>query len=137
MLNFDCAVIVLPMCRKALGYLRTTFMRKFTPFDESIEFHKVISYYIVFATVMHTIAHFGNYVTPGMASCPAALAGAVPSLATSFAARGGTGKGDCNFEFWLFQTQPGLTGFLLLVVMLILYGGANETIRRGSDPNAL
>lgn len=133
MLNFDCAVIVLPMCRKALGYLRTTFMRKFTPFDESIEFHKVISYYIVFATVMHTIAHFGNYVTPGMASCPAALAGAVPSLATSFAARGGVGTGDCNFAYWLFQTQPGLTGFLLLVVMLILYGGANETIRRGSD----
>jgi PAS domain S-box-containing protein len=129
MLNFDCAVIVLPMCRKALGYLRTTFMKKFTPFDESIEFHKVISYYILFATTLHTIAHFGNYLTPTMSACPGALA---PKYG-NFSSRGGVGKGDCNFGFWLFETQPGLTGFLLLITILFIYGGANETIRRGSD----
>ena len=129
MLNFDCAIIVLPMCRKAMGYLRTTIMRKFTPFDESIEFHKVIAYYILFATVLHTIAHFGNYLTPTMSACPPALA----LKYLNFTSQGGVGTGDCNFSFWLFGTQPGLTGFVLLLIMLFIYGGANETIRRGSD----
>lgn len=129
MLNFDCAIIILPMCRKAIGYLRTTIMRKFTPFDDSIEFHKVIAYYILFATALHTVAHFGNYMTPAMAACPLALA----AKFDNFAARGGAGTGYCSFSFWLFDTQPGITGFLLLLTMVFIYGGANETIRRGSE----
>jgi PAS domain S-box-containing protein len=129
MLNFDCAIIVLPMCRKAMGYLRTTIMRKFTPFDESIEFHKIIAYYILFATIVHTVAHFGNYLTPTMAACPRALA----AKFDNFTAQGGVGTGNCKFSFWLFDTQPGLTGFLLLLTMVFIYGGANETIRRGGD----
>ena len=112
-----------------MGYLRTTIMRKFTPFDESIEFHKVIAYYILFATVLHTIVHFGNYLTPTMSACPPALA----LKYLNFTSQGGVGTGDCNFSFWLFGTQPGLTGFVLLLIMLFIYGGANETIRRGSD----
>jgi PAS domain S-box-containing protein len=129
MLNFDCAIIVLPMCRKVMGYLRTTPMRKFTPFDASIEFHKVIAYYILFATLLHSAAHFGNYLTPTMSACPPALA----AKYLNFSDQGGVGTGTCNFSFWLFSTQPGLTGFFLLLIMLFIYGGASEIIRRGSD----
>jgi hypothetical protein len=68
-------------------------------------------------------------VVAGFTACPPALA----FKYLNFTSQGGVGTGDCNFSFWLFGTQPGLTGFVLLLIMIFIYGGANETIRRGSD----
>jgi hypothetical protein len=73
--------------------MRATWMVHLIPFDSSIEFHKIIAYMILLASVIHTVAHFGNYTT-------------VP---------------DKTFTQLLFSTNAGLTGFVLLVIMLIMY----------------
>lgn len=101
-LDFNCALIVLPMCRKLLGWMRATWLVKIIPFDSSIELHKLIAYNILLGSIIHTVGHFGNY-----ASLPE------------------------SFSFYLFQTNAGLTGFLIWVVIAIMYVGASERIRRG------
>jgi PAS domain S-box-containing protein len=104
MLDLDCVMIVLPMCRRLLGFLRSTPVAKFTPFDGAIEFHKHIAYLILLGTIIHGIAHLINYSTTA--------AGVAKNL---------------------FETNGGLTGFLLLVVMLPIYIGASSAIRRGDE----
>lgn len=102
-LNFNCAMIVLPMCRRVLGYLRATWLVNIIPFDAAIEFHKLVAWFILLGTVVHTVAHFGNYST----------------LPDSFASS-------------LFNTNAGLTGFVLLLIMAVMYLGASELVRRGT-----
>lgn len=101
-LDFNCAIIVLPMCRKVLGLMRATWLVKVIPFDSSIEFHKLIAYNIIIGAVLHTVGHFGNYAT-------------LPEA----------------FATYLFETNAGITGFLIWIVMIIMYIGASERIRRG------
>jgi hypothetical protein len=36
------ALVLLPVCRNTLTWLRSTWARFFVPFDDSIAFHKVI-----------------------------------------------------------------------------------------------
>ena len=59
-LNFDCAVIVLLMLRKALSVLRSTWLFHILPFDETIEIHKILGYLILILAVAHTLGHVGN-----------------------------------------------------------------------------
>jgi len=40
-LKFNMALILLPVCRNTLTWLRSTGARKFVPFDDNINFHKV------------------------------------------------------------------------------------------------
>lgn len=40
-LKFNMALILLPVCRNTLTWLRSTRARKFVPFDDNINFHKV------------------------------------------------------------------------------------------------
>lgn len=40
-LKFNMALILLPVCRNTLTWLRSTKVRKIVPFDDNINFHKV------------------------------------------------------------------------------------------------
>jgi len=40
-LKLNMALILLPVCRNTLTWLRSTKVRKFVPFDDNINFHKV------------------------------------------------------------------------------------------------
>lgn len=49
-LKLNMALILLPVCRNTLTWLRSTRARSFVPFDDNINFHKVTrqQYYLVF-----------------------------------------------------------------------------------------
>ncbi|KAG7266516.1 hypothetical protein CRUP_036532 [Coryphaenoides rupestris] len=63
-LNFNCLLILLPVCRNLLSLLRGSFMccgrtmRK--QLDKNISFHKLVAYMIGLMTAVHTIAHLLN-----------------------------------------------------------------------------
>lgn len=44
-LKLNMAIVLLPVCRNTLTWLRSTRARLFVPFDNSINFHKVSSIY--------------------------------------------------------------------------------------------
>ncbi|CAI0545213.1 unnamed protein product [Linum tenue] len=68
-IKFNMALILVPVCRRTLTSLRSTVMGRFIPFDDNINFHKVISVAVAVASLVHTVAHVAcNY--PLLASCP-------------------------------------------------------------------
>jgi respiratory burst oxidase len=40
-LKLNMAIILLPVCRKTITWLRSTFLGAFVPFDDNLNFHKV------------------------------------------------------------------------------------------------
>ncbi|MDY6803201.1 MAG: ferric reductase-like transmembrane domain-containing protein [Cyanobacteriota bacterium] len=103
-LNFNGALILIPMLRHFLTWLRKTKLSNYLPLDESIEFHKLVGQFMFAFAILHTIAHFLNYTT----------------LPVSFAQS-------------LFATKAGLSGFLLLVVFAVMWVTAQEPVRKGGN----
>lgn len=101
-LNFNGALILIPMLRHFMTWLRKTSLNNYLPIDESIEFHKLVGQFMFAFAIVHTIAHFFNYTTLS-----------VP------------------FTQSLFGTKAGLSGFLLLLVFTIMWVTAQAPIRKG------
>ena len=64
-LNFNCMLILLPVCRNLLSFTRRyifkcCFRSIRRLLDENISFHKLCAYAICFWTAVHTIAHCYN-----------------------------------------------------------------------------
>lgn len=55
--KFNMALILVPVCRRTLTRLRETFLGKVIPFDENINFHKMIAGEVVLGSVVHIIMH--------------------------------------------------------------------------------
>jgi hypothetical protein len=55
-LSVDGAMILLPMCRTMLRYIRPKV--KFLPLDESQFFHRQVAYSLLFWTLFHVCAHY-------------------------------------------------------------------------------
>uniref|UniRef100_A0A452SIB8 Cytochrome b-245 beta chain n=1 Tax=Ursus americanus TaxID=9643 RepID=A0A452SIB8_URSAM len=63
-LNFNCMLILLPVCRNLLSFLRgssaccSTRIRR--QLDRNLTFHKMVAWMIALHTAIHTIAHLFN-----------------------------------------------------------------------------
>jgi NADPH oxidase 5 len=100
-LNFNCALILVPMLRHFMTWIRAQRFGRFMPVDDTVGFHKLIGHVIFGFAAVHTLAHFGNYVVaPG------------------------------SFFGLLFGTKPGLTGFILMLTTWLMWTFALEPIRR-------
>ena len=55
-LSVDGAMILLPMCRNIMRYVRPKV--KFLPLDESQWFHRQVAYSLLFYTIVHTAGHY-------------------------------------------------------------------------------
>ncbi|CAL9748298.1 unnamed protein product [Musa acuminata subsp. burmannicoides] len=58
-LKLNMALVLLPVCRNTLTWLRSTRARLFVPFDDNITFHKMIATAIVIGILLHA----GNHLT--------------------------------------------------------------------------
>ncbi|ESQ37429.1 hypothetical protein EUTSA_v10003051mg [Eutrema salsugineum] len=69
MLKFNMAIILVPVLRRTLTFLRSTFLSHLIPFDDNINFHKMIAVAIAVISLLHTALHMlCNY--PRLAACP-------------------------------------------------------------------
>lgn len=59
-LTIDATLIVLPMCRNVLRWLRPQI--RWLPLDESAWFHRQVAYAILVFVLLHTGAHYVKYV---------------------------------------------------------------------------
>ena len=55
-LSFDATLILLPMCRTLLRFIRPKV--KILPLDEAQWFHRQVAYAMVFWTAVHVCAHY-------------------------------------------------------------------------------
>lgn len=103
-IDFDGALILVPMMRRLLTRVRATWLGRLVPVDESIAFHKVVGHTLFALAVAHTTAFVWAYAV-GHASSPV---------------------------WGIALTGRGLTGALLLTVFAVMWVSSLAFIRRSS-----
>ena len=106
-LSVDVMLILLPMCRNLLRFIRPKF--KFLPLDESQWFHRQCAYSLLLFTCIHVLAHYVNFFNVEKAQLR-------PETAVE-----------------IHYTQAGgITGHIMLLCMLLMYTTAHAKIRQQS-----
>ncbi|XP_070619704.1 NADPH oxidase 5 [Erythrolamprus reginae] len=114
-LNFNCAFILVPMLRRSLTWLRTTWVAKVLPLDLNVILHQLMGYVVGALTILHMGAHIINF------------------------ARLSQAKDGYRLWEYLFTTQPGigwihgtasLTGFLLQLLISLMLVCSTTLVRR-------
>ncbi|KAF8632633.1 hypothetical protein AX15_001832 [Amanita polypyramis BW_CC] len=104
-LAFDGGLILIPMLRNIIRVIRPRLAWLF-PADENIWFHRQVAYSMAFWAVVHTSAHYVNFINVERAQ-----------LRQQFAQQ-------------IHYTQAGgITGHFMLLIMLLMYTTAHHKIR--------
>lgn len=119
-LKLNMALILIPVCRNTLTRLRSTVLSSIIPFDDNINFHKIIALEITIATFLHTIMHV-SCDFPRLTICPR----------EKFDLMLGP-----NFDYKqptvvsLLISTPGWTGVLMVIIMTFSFTLATHSFRR-------
>lgn len=106
-LSFDTTIILLPMCRNILRYIRPKI--KILPLDESQWFHRQVAYAMLIWTIAHVSAHYVNFFNVEKTQIRP-----VTALQIHYTEAG------------------GITGHIMLLCMLLMYTTAHANIRKQS-----
>ncbi|KAK4262825.1 hypothetical protein QN277_028331 [Acacia crassicarpa] len=119
-LKLNMAIILLPVCRNTITWLRSTKLACILPFDDNINFHKTIAAAIVIGVILHVGDHvacdFPRLVGTTDAKYNLYLPGVFGSHKPSY------GK--------LVRGVEGVTGILMVVLMVIAFTLATKWFRR-------
>lgn len=106
-LSVDGAMILLPMCRNILRYIRPKI--KFLPLDESQWFHRQVAYSMLLYTIIHVSAHYVNFFNVERTQIRKLTAVQIH-----------------------YADAGGITGHIMLLCMLLMYTTAHAKIRQQS-----
>jgi len=104
-LDFDGALVFVPVMRRLLTRVRSTWLGRAIPVDDAIDFHKLVGHAMAALAILHTAAFLVAY-------------------------RAGHAKAGLA-QVLIFTTR-GITGTLLLAVLAIMWIFALSPIRRSS-----
>ena len=127
MLKLNCSIILVPVLRNLLCWIRAMPLAEYLPLDKNIVFHKYIGIVAGFLGIIHSICHYVNLVR---------LARSDYSKMVRIGLMDDNLEGDAavppNIYFWSYVTIPGWTGHLLLIVMLLLHGATFRKLRHSN-----
>jgi len=104
-LAFDGGMILIPMLRNIIRVVRPKLAWLF-PADENIWFHRQVAYSMAFWAMVHTTAHYVNFINVERTQIRKQLA------------------------LQIHYTQPGgITGHFMLLIMVLMYSTAHYKIR--------
>ncbi|WCJ42848.1 hypothetical protein M5689_023632 [Euphorbia peplus] len=118
-LKLNMALILLPVCRNTLTWLRSTRARFFIPFDDNINFHKIIASAIAIGVVLHAGSHLICDFPRLINSSPDDFA----LIASDFHNKKPTYRD-------LISGVEGITGILMVALMVIAFTLATRRFRR-------
>uniref|UniRef100_A0A672UPJ5 NAD(P)H oxidase (H2O2-forming) n=1 Tax=Strigops habroptila TaxID=2489341 RepID=A0A672UPJ5_STRHB len=120
-ISFMFSYILLTMCRNLITVLRETFLNHYIPFDAAVDFHRWVAMAaLIFSG--HIVNVYIFSVTPlSVLSC----------LFSNVFVDDGS-QLPKKYYWWFFQTIPGMTGLLLLVILAVMYVFASHHFRRVS-----
>ncbi|KAG8505332.1 Dual oxidase 2, partial [Galemys pyrenaicus] len=124
--SFMFSYILLTMCRNLITFLRETFLNRYIPFDAAVDFHRWIAMAAVVLAIVHSAGHLVNVYVFSVS--PLSLLACL--FPNTFVNDGS--KLPQKFSWWFFQSVPGLTGVLLLLVLAIMYVFASQYFRHRS-----
>ncbi|KAL3866800.1 hypothetical protein ACJMK2_044068 [Sinanodonta woodiana] len=107
------STLLLTMSRNTITLLRETFLHRFIPFDSIHAMHKLIALIALLFTAVHCVGHAINfYHISTHASTDMNCQFTEFFRATDILA---------SFHYWAFRTITGLTGILLVLIVIIMY----------------
>ncbi|XP_045819236.1 respiratory burst oxidase homolog protein A [Trifolium pratense] len=119
-LKFNMALILFPVCRNTITWLRSTKLSYVVPFDDNINFHKTIAGAIVIGVILHVGDHlacdFPRLVTVSEADYQKYLKGVFGHNRPSY--------------IDIVKGIEGVTGILMVVLMAIAFTLATKWFRR-------
>ncbi|XP_062148530.1 respiratory burst oxidase homolog protein E isoform X2 [Alnus glutinosa] len=118
-LKLNMALILVPVCRNTLTWLRSTRARSFVPFDDNINFHKVIAFAIVIGVLLHAGTHMACDFPRLINSSPEGFA----LIASDFGNKKPTYKD-------LVRGVEGVTGISMVVLMAVSFTLATPQFRK-------
>ncbi|XP_076148332.1 NADPH oxidase 1 [Alosa pseudoharengus] len=137
-LNFNCMLILLPVCRNLLSLIRGTFMccgrtmRK--QIDHNISFHKLAAYMIGLMTAVHTVAHLLNveWYYNSFRGEYDALSDALSALEdednTTYL--NPIRSNTTTPTLFAFTSLAGITGVIITLSLILIITSSMEVIRR-------
>ncbi|EHB07929.1 Dual oxidase 1 [Heterocephalus glaber] len=134
-LSFMFSYILLTMCRNLITFLRETFLNRYIPFDAAVDFHRWVAFTAIVLTgraapprppphsdAGHVVNVYLFSISPlSVLSC--LFPGLFHDNGSEFPQK---------YYWWFFQTVPGFTGVVLLLVLAIMYVFASRHFRRRS-----
>uniref|UniRef100_A0A1D1XZF6 Respiratory burst oxidase A n=1 Tax=Anthurium amnicola TaxID=1678845 RepID=A0A1D1XZF6_9ARAE len=118
-LKFNMALILLPVCRNTITWLRNTKLGHAVPFDDNINFHKTVAAAIVVGIILHA----GSHLTCDFPRLISASDEMYSPLKDYFGQDKPTyGK--------LVRDVEGITGIVMVILMLIAFTLATRWFRR-------
>ncbi|KAL9042842.1 MAG: hypothetical protein Q9180_000296 [Flavoplaca navasiana] len=106
-LSVDGAIILLPMCKNVLRWIRPKV--RVLPLDEAQWFHRQVAYSLLFYTILHVSAHYVNFFNVELSQIRKETA------------------------VQIHYTQVGgITGHVMLLCMLLMFTTAHAKIRQQS-----
>ncbi|KAB2037694.1 hypothetical protein ES319_D03G094400v1 [Gossypium barbadense] len=118
-LKFNMALILLPVCRNTITWLRSTKLGLFVPFDDNINFHKTIAAAIVIGVILHA----GNHLACDFPRLINSTPDEYSLYLHDFGARKPT-------YMDLVKGPEGVTGILMVICMAIAFILATKWFRR-------
>eukprot|EP00253_Pinus_taeda_P011551 PITA_11551 len=118
-LKLNMALILLPVCRNTITWLRSTKLGLFVPFDDNINFHKTISAAIVIGVILHA----GNHLACDFPRVTHASESEFASIAQYFNYKKPTYAG-------IVKGTEGITGICMVVLMATAFTLATRWFRR-------
>ncbi|NXI38156.1 NOX1 oxidase, partial [Galbula dea] len=136
-LNFNSMLILLPVCRNLLSFLRGTCsccrrtLRK--QLDHNLTFHKLVAYALALLTAVHTIAHLFNMERYNHSQ--QASDGSLPAVLSKMHLQNNKWlnpihSNQTTVEYVAFTTIPGLTGVIITLALILMVTSSTEFIRR-------
>lgn len=120
-LKFNMALILLPVCRNTITWLRNkTKLGAVVPFDDNLNFHKVIAVGIAVGVGLHAGAH----LTCDFPRILSATEKEYEPLEQYF------GKEQPESYWWFVKGVEGVTGIIMVVLMAIAFILATPWFRR-------
>ncbi|XP_031558751.1 cytochrome b-245 heavy chain-like isoform X2 [Actinia tenebrosa] len=134
-LNFNCMLILLTMCRNLLSFIRGTckcsrsFLRLL---DKNVTFHKYIAYMICLQTVIHCVAHIFNVEFLILAWNKGGIYSKLSQLEDIGNETYINPIRDPNADpiAVLFTLASGVTGAVITLALILMISSSTELIRR-------
>uniref|UniRef100_A0A8B9HCD0 Cytochrome b-245, beta polypeptide (chronic granulomatous disease) n=1 Tax=Astyanax mexicanus TaxID=7994 RepID=A0A8B9HCD0_ASTMX len=138
-LNFNCMLILLPVCRNLLSFLRGSIQccsrTAARQLDRNITFHKLVAYMIAFHTAVHIIAHLFNFER-FMDAQLEANSSSLPHVLSLIGNKDNESflnpirSNETNPTIVMFTTVAGLTGVVITLALILIITSSMEVIRR-------
>ncbi|KAL6050426.1 Cytochrome b-245 beta chain [Balamuthia mandrillaris] len=126
-LKLNCAIILIPVLRNFLSWIRGTWIGTYLPVDKAIVFHKNIAWFIAFLSAVHITSHYMNFNT--LEHWDIEDPESRGDLTAWYSDLEPDGEMPTTWDF-AWTTIAGITGHIVVFCMILMYSSAVESVRR-------